>query len=101
MAAMATGAHSFGPMPMTENVSKEFLVSVLECIRSVLLSTKNGKGLSPKQIIYDYMYLVGEPVPFEKLGYRYVGRGVVMVRLGSWAVKLFSIISQALIRNVS
>lgn len=48
-------------------VSEEFISETMNHLRAVLLSSK--EGLTPKQILYDYIYLVGEPLPYLQLGH--------------------------------
>ena len=47
--------------------SEDFITDTLTHLRSVLLSSK--EGLTPKQILYDYIYLVGQRLPYEEMGY--------------------------------
>lgn len=51
----------------SHKVSEEFISDTLNHLRAVLLSSKDG--LTPKQILYDYIYFVGEPLPYLQMGH--------------------------------
>ena len=55
------------PALATPTASQEYLTQVLTHLRSVLLSSKIG--LTPQQILYDYIYFVGDPLPYAQMGY--------------------------------
>jgi len=64
-----TTAISGGPYQRkgSQAVSEEFVADTLNHLRAVLLSSK--EGLTPKQILYDYLYFVGEPLPYLHMGH--------------------------------
>ena len=68
MAALATDLQPLGPARPSE-VSEEFVRDTLTHLRSVMLSSK--EALTPKQILYDFIYFVGEPLPFAQMGFRF------------------------------
>jgi len=66
MAAAVAGTQSRNTERL-DNPSDDFITETLTHLRSVLLSSK--EGLTPKQILYDFIYLVGQRLPYEEMGY--------------------------------
>ena len=79
MAALAIDTQPAGPVRPVSEVSEEFVRDTLTHLRSVMLSSK--EALTPKQILYDYIYFVGEPVPFAQMGFRYLSFMAIMGQL--------------------
>ena len=69
MAALAIDTQPAGPVRPVSQVSEEFVRDTLTHLRSVMLSSK--EALTPKQILYDFIYFVGEPLPFAQMGFRF------------------------------